>query len=128
MTEPSSEANDKLGSNPNYDIETQQFMIKTLNICNKYRSNTNNEIIKRKEVNKELSSFLNASNEAMIKTINDYKEEMNSELISNNNNDYNNHNNNNDNNNNNHNNDNNHNNNDDDDFDIASLHIPPSPP
>jgi len=115
MTEPFNKTNviyentnTNTNTNTNYDIETQEFMIKTLNVCNKYRSNTNDEISKRNKVSEELSSFLNSSNEGMIKTINEYKEEMNNEMLSNNNN------------NNSSNNSNNNNN-------IASLHIP-SPP
>ena len=62
--------------------ETEDFVLKTLDKCNKYRNNTNTEINKLKKVNEELSTFLNTNNQDMSKIIQAYKDEMNSELNS----------------------------------------------
>lgn len=56
--------------------ETENFISKTLTVCNKYRNNTNTEINKLKKVNEELSAFLSVNNQDMSKVIQAYKDEM----------------------------------------------------
>lgn len=71
-----SEINNEVISSSSIDNETQQFMNKIMAKCNKYRSNTKNEINKMKKVTEELSVFLSINSDELSKAVKDYKDEM----------------------------------------------------